>query len=700
MTAGRIRVVAACRLLAVTAAVLAGVGMPVQQALAAPAVITTRPVPDVDPADLMFFVGAINDSGRSLKASSLELVVDGSPVGPPAAMQPLSEWATAAAEASASFRPPVSVGLVYLWVTGLPSGVLDGIQAFFQRIPSRTPVYPTIYGRMRQGRARLTAADVSRLGDVAYLEGYRPNLLDAVRLDLPDLAADPAALKILLLVTDGRDFADPKGEGPGDFAVLGREIRKAGVTPLIVAIPAPEADAAQAAANLRDLHDAAGGFLRALEQGSDIENTLESLGQSVADLQRVRITVPWTWRMFGGSHRLSMRLTAGSGQKLNADLGTVTAVAGGLRWLLVVLVGGVAVAAGGAIFLLRGRGKAGTTGRAGGRAPGRGSPRMSSGRHLDDDDDEGEHDADDDDASDDDGDEIVQAAHDLIRRGASPRRAVDELSRSFPEAVASLATLDPEFFQDPRFPYFRTRPGRMRMQEIKEILAKKSADVPAISPGLASVLAEAVEKGTPAEQAAEMLTARVGAEEWTAFAGMDLERLAEALKGSSRGHPLLGRPRARGVAVAIQDALRAGSGTRGVLVGWLVRTGGPGRRGETIRMGGEGRTVLGNAPGASVRITGDGTVAPEHAAFTIEGGTFVVSPLGGSISVEGNQVTERQVLTDGETIGIGAGLYIFKSGSAGNLSSTGGASSTGGGGGGGRRRAVASTPGRSISQRG
>ena len=70
---------------------------------------------------------------------------------------------------------------------------------------------------------------MSRLGDVPYVEGNRPNLIEAVRLDLADLAADPAPLRILVVVTDGRDFADPKGEGPGDFAALGREIRKAGV---------------------------------------------------------------------------------------------------------------------------------------------------------------------------------------------------------------------------------------------------------------------------------------------------------------------------------------------------------------------------------------------------------------------------------------------------------------------------------------
>ena len=246
------------------------------RASAESAVIATRPALDAETGDLVFFVGGINATGRSLKASGMEMVVDGQPAGAPVATQSLADWAATAAEANQSWRPPVGVGLVYLWVDGVPASVLDGIQAFFQRVPSRTPVYPTLYGRMRQGRARLTAADVGRLGDVPHIEGYRPNLIDAIRLDLPDLAADAAPLKLLLLVTDGRDFADPKGDGPGDFAGLGRDIRKAGVIPVVVAFPPPEADAATAAANLRDLHEAAGGFLRTVDNVQDIENVLES----------------------------------------------------------------------------------------------------------------------------------------------------------------------------------------------------------------------------------------------------------------------------------------------------------------------------------------------------------------------------------------------------------------------------------------
>src|SRR6185295_10216752 len=139
---------------------------------------------------------------------------------------------------------------------------------------------------------------------------------------------------LLLVVTDGRDFADPQGQGPGDFARIGKEIRKAGVTPLIVGFPPSDVDAPQSAANLRELHDAAGGFLRVLEQSDDLENTLESLGQAVGDVQRVAFPVPLGWRMFGPPRRISLRLTTGNGRHLAADLGKPDVPAGAATWIV------------------------------------------------------------------------------------------------------------------------------------------------------------------------------------------------------------------------------------------------------------------------------------------------------------------------------------------------------------------------------
>jgi hypothetical protein len=589
-------------------------------AAAGPTLIATRPQATAGSDEVTFFVGGVDETGRSLKASSLELIVDGKRADMPVSSQALSDWATAAAEASTTWRPPLAVGLVYLWIEGVPAGVLDGIHTFFQRIPSRTVVYPTIYGRLRQGRARLTAAEISRLDELPYLEGYRPNLLEAVRLDLGDLGADPAPLKILLLITDGRDFADPKGDGPGDFAALGRQIRKAGVTAFVVGIPAPEADAAQAAANLRDLSDAAGGYLRVLDRVEDIENTIESLGQGLADVQRVQMPTPWTWRLFGDTHRISVRLTAMGGQRLNADVGTMTTGAGGLRWLVLAILGLVLAAGGVALFVMRRRRE----------------------------------------APPDDDDEALIALHDLVRRGMPPAKAAAELSQEHPDLLTVLEEREATLYTDARFPYIKTRAGRRRVQEIREILAQKASDRPALKGTLAKALAEVVSNHLTPEEAAKALHGRTTADSREAFVDLDMEQLTDALRAAAGAHPTLNSPRARGVAMAIQDALRSGDNrAQGTTVAWLARAAGPGRRGETVRLIAP-RSVLGTAPSCNVKLTEDPAVEPEHAELTLDADDFSIAPLGGPIKVEQQPVTQRQVLVDGETIEIGISLYVFK----------------------------------------
>ena len=506
--------------------------------------------------------------------------------------------------------------------------MLDGIHSFFQRIPSRTVVYPTIYGRMRQGRARLTAGDISRLDEVPYLDGYRPNLTDAIKLNAADLAADPAALKVLLVVTDGRDFADPKGEGPGNFADLGAQLRRVGIT-LLAARYRPEADAAQAAANLRDLHDAAGGFLSARDQIEDLENTLESLGQAVADLQRVEVEVPWMWRLFGGEHRFSAaadqrrrrgdddRRRHGDRWSRRSALDDVRVDPGGRR------DGGghdhAGVAAPGRSRRARQR-----------RGPGRSGARSHPPRRL------------------------ARAG----RRGAgSPVPGGAGVAGRYGRRLAGRSA----FPVPAHAPRAQTHAGRSA-----SCVAERSGDTAGLGESLARVLSEAVAGQMPAEQAAEKVNAHASAEERAAFVGLDLNRLAEALRGAARAHPPLGTPRARGIAVAIQDALRTGEKSQGVAVGWLVRAGGPGRRGETLRLAAE-RTVIGCTVACAVRIIDDPAMAPEHAEIVADDEEFAIAPLGGAVRIEGQPVTRRQALVDGETINLGSGMYVFKCASVGNL---------------------------------
>lgn len=266
-----------------------------------------------------------------------------------------------------------------------------------------------------------------------------------------------------------------------------------------------------------------------------------------------------------------------------------------------------------------------------------------------------------------DDDAVVTAAHALIRRGTSPQRAVEELVRTFADAANDLVNIDPDVMDDPRFPYFRTRLGRQRMEEMQALLANKSTVAPKMAPVIAEILAGAVSDRTAPDLVAEAISARATVDEWMAFAGMGLDQLAEALRSVSREHSVLGTPRARGAAVAVQDALRVrGSERRGIVVGWLVRSAGSGRRGETLRLP-DGRTLLGTAAHCQVQLGADPGVVAEHADVRAEAGEFTLVPLGGAVSVEAKAVDGRHVLSDGETIQIGKGMFVFKMASAGNL---------------------------------
>jgi hypothetical protein len=395
----------------------------------------------------------------------------------------------------------------------------------------------------------------------------------------------------------------------------------------------PEADADQAAANLRDLTEATGGFLDARDQPEELENTLESLGQSVADLQRVELPIPWPWRLFPGNHRITIQLTARTGERLSAEVGTLRIDSG--KFVAVVaaalLLGILSLV----VWLVRRR-----------RSP-----------QAPDTESDGSSEA------------VLAAAHNLIRRGASAERAAEQLAREYPDAGRLLEEVGDELFSDARFPYLRTRPGRKRLQEIRAILQKRQGESPALPEGLARVLAEVVAAGVSAQVAAERLSALTTSEDRAAFVALDLEGVAEALGLIARTHAVLGTPRARGVVVGIQDVLRADETRRsGVSVAWLVRTGGPGQRGQTLRLG-DDRTVIGSGAGCEIQLVEDPAIASAHAAISLGEGEYSVEPIGGPVKVEGETVSARKPLVDGETLEIGGGLFVFKAASLVNLRS-------------------------------
>ncbi|MGA9652428.1 MAG: FHA domain-containing protein [Polyangia bacterium] len=581
--------------------------------------------PVSDQGEPVLLLGGVSEEGVTLKPSSIDAEIDGAPAAPPRSLETFFDFAQTAAEADPTWKSPLAVGLVYLWIKEVPTALsdaeLEGVTGFLKRLPARTNAYATLYGRKRQPIPKLKASELgASLHDLTYLGGDRPNLAEAIRIDLKSLLTDESPFKVLLVVTDGRDFTDATGEGPADFAALSGEIAKAGVRLFVLSFPAPDADAEQSARSLADL--AAGGtFHRAADQPLELQSTLESLGQAIADMRRVRLEIPWSWRTFGGTHRLRLSLTS-DGRRRPIEVGTITlpAATGWLVGLGVALAGVVSLLA--VVLFLRGR-----------------RPR-----------DEEEP-------------SVLAAAHDLIGRGLSAQRAAAELTRNFPESLADLTTVDPALLSDPRYPLLQTRAGRRRLEEIQALLRR--SDDSLLGADLASALAEAIAAKTPARQAALRIAARVPEDQRSNFLRLGLDELASSLRQAGASHPVLALPRSRGTVLAIQDALRGQAGAS-LAVAWLVRAAGPGQRGETLRVA-AGRAVLGRGTNCEIRLDLDKQVAEQHAALSETRGEFAIEPLQGRVKIEDTTAPSRQPLGDGDTIEIGASRLVFKCVTTGNL---------------------------------
>jgi hypothetical protein len=609
-------------------------------AYAAPTFLSSPPMVKSEAGEIVLLVGGISEDGTPLKLSEIEVEFDGKP-GPPAkSTEVFIDYAQVASEESQTWKPPLAVGLVYLWVKDVPAGtsdaMLEGVAGFFRRIPARTNVYATLYGRKRQPIPKLKASEIGgQLHDLGYIAGDRPNLADAIRVDLKALLTDESHYKILLVVTDGRDFTDSSGDSSADFVALADELDKAEVKLMLVTFPPPEADAEQSTKNLGDLV-ASGSFRRATEQPIEVQSTLESLGQAIADMRRVRFEIPWAWRNLGGTHKIRLNVTT-DGKRRAIEVGKVT-ISGGMSSLLLIGIGiviGLLLIAAVVVVIVRKR-----------------SQHDDRGGGAEDD------------------QPVVAAAHALIQRGLSAQRALVELTRSFPNDVGSLAELDDSVFTDERYPLFKTRAGRRRFEELMALLAHKANDDTLLGPDLAEILSQSISgQTTPPDQVAGSIAARVPEDQWGAFSRMGLDELARALRASGTRYPVLASPRARGVALEIQAALRneCRTSNNSLAVGWLVRASGQGKRGETLRLPPGGRAIMGRAAGCEIKTGADNQISEQHAVITERRGAFYIEPMQGTIKVETKPVTGRQPLGDGDTIEIGASRYVFKCVTSGNV---------------------------------
>ncbi|MCG5056046.1 MAG: hypothetical protein KA712_24080 [Myxococcales bacterium] len=532
--------------------------------------------------------------------------------------QPYLDYAADKSRGAESWRPPLTVGFVYLWTDGTPPEMVDGVHRLFKRLPPETVVLPTPFGQSYfpvvnpASAARVAGGG---LDDQPFIDGDAITFLQATRANVHEVAKDDAPLKALVIIADGRDYG--AGSDPGPFASLGKELREAGYVTQVVGLPT---DDDTARANLRALAHAAGARLLPARQASELPALIEAAGTLFFDLRVMRAELPLSVRLFGGDVTVALEATA-DGKEISAAAGLVEVPASG-GWLLLV-AGGVLIlggAVGVAVMVAK-------------RRPGGGA------------------------SPEDDMDGFLDAVQELVRRRVAPERAAVELSRWYPELVAELPNIDVDALDPGDYRLLKSRAGQARLQEYAKAVGNTDEDTGSSGQDVVALMSGALAQGMSAPDTARQLRARVPDRTWAAFARARFDEVTSMLKTAAASQPALASPRARAFVLAVQDALRDREGAE-VVVGWLVRAAGPGKRGETLRLA-RNRTVIGQAPGCQLRLE-DKLMAGEHLAITEAGGGYSVAPLSGLVKVEGKTLMAQRPLLDGETLEFGQGQYVFK----------------------------------------
>ena len=98
--------------------------------------------PVSDQGEPVLLLGGVSEEGVTLKPSSIDAEIDGAPAAPPRSLETFFDFAQTAAEADPTWKSPLAVGLVYLWIKEVPTALsdaeLEGVTGFLKRLPART----------------------------------------------------------------------------------------------------------------------------------------------------------------------------------------------------------------------------------------------------------------------------------------------------------------------------------------------------------------------------------------------------------------------------------------------------------------------------------------------------------------------------------------------------------------------------------
>jgi hypothetical protein len=574
--------------------------------------------------ELALFVGGRAADGSPAPINDPQLYLDGKGPLAPEGRDKLLDYAADRPK----WTPPFAIGVVYLWSKGAPQTIMDGLEALFRHVPGKVPVYPTLYGQgHRPVVTKLTAARIAGgdLADYPQMPGDQHKLVPAVQFNASKLAEDRAPIKLLFIITDGRGPASGREWGP--FAALGEDLRRQGIQVAIVALPSP-VDPADATANIQELKDAAHARLIRVDRMADVPTSIELLGEMVSGIERVHFELPWSTRQFGGEHKVVVKGTvAGSTVRTAAMTIMLPRQAG----MLVALIVALLLAAVGVVLGLRVlRARPAFLSRP---ARGAGTPRpvpTSS-------------------APPGESDPATAVVAEVVRVGISPARAVLSLSRALGAQADDLAGSERRPRQDG---VLGTRAGQARLREIRKLLAA-SPPREAFLREVAPILGGAMREQAPPREGARRLRARLPIESWTSVLRLSSDTLDAALAAS----PELTGQAARGYVRSVVEELQRGPSGAALCL-WLVRAAGAGPPGEALIIHTHGTSTLGSS--GDVALPGEDRVADSHAQIAIEDNDAILTPLDGRVDVDGAEVTGPTPLQDGQTLGLGRGVYVVR----------------------------------------
>jgi hypothetical protein len=574
----------------------------------AAALFSGPPRVDAERDNLTFAVGAQQATAGRVLLENIGVSIDDSSVA--VSIEPYPE--VAARRTAAGTKPGIAVGVLFFWGQGAPQELLDGLPKLMSRLPPNTPVYPVPYGEGYPSFVTpRVASDIAggELDTLTLIPGERPVLARALRFAKQELLKDTTDVRFLIVVTDGRDAE--RGADTNGFYQLGQELLSDRLVVQIVSFPAA-VEPSESLANAAAIARGANGRHLTASGPADLAAIIEAASLSYLDMKQVAVPIPFGLRVLGGRPKVIIEAQA-NGRPVSLELRGAVA-AGSHRWWFAGLFALVAIGVG--VQLLRQ------------------SQRPSGGPVR----------------------EMLDELERQVRLGTPANRIVLDLSRKFPHLVDRIARLDPDGLPEGEYLVLRSDAGRARLDEVREQLAPETNDR---GGDLVQELARAVDAGSDPKEAAVRLRACLPDGICGAFARSSFRDVVKMLKDASSRHPVLATAAARQQVLSIQDRLRSERGEP-VIVGWLIRAGGPGRRGQTLPVNRVG-TVIGRDANCEVSLGEDPQIVSRHAIIVEQAGVFVIRPLDGHVRVEAEAVPTERGLVDGDTIELGAGAFVFKS---------------------------------------